>query len=322
MNLAALMLCAAMVASTPPPTVATDAVAQDASKAPSDTIAATAPQAEAPRVRVSCRWTKCAHPDSPEPRDADERNRAQLGRLLFARVLLECDGASAEEALDALRAALGLNLVIHRAGRNGLDLSKGIDPSIELDLALRDIDGRAALETIAALCGNDVTWQLRDGMVEFGPKRTLAREPAQERRIYDLTDQSLIAPDYQYVAGGASLDRISVTEAAGELMRVIAMECEPEAFEPKPPEAGREPTTPRKPVAQAPGAATKAREKADEPDHTANFDPRYGPMLVKGKWSTMQLRGTQLIVRAPDFVHRAIVGYGEPIPPKADAPRR
>lgn len=312
MNPAGLLLCATMIAQSPP---------EPRHSAPESPAAAASQADRGASARVSCRWTKFSDADRPEPRDADERNRAQLGRLLFARVDLECEGATVVETLDALREALGINLIVYQSGRNGLDLEKGIDPSIELDLAVRDLDGRAALEMIAAYCGDTVTWQLREGMVEFGPKRTLARDVAQERRIYDLTDQSLIAPDFRYGCGNPET-RLSVTEAAGDLMRIFAMECEPEAFEPKPPAVDREPVTPRKPVAQGAGAASKARAKEDEPEYTANFDPRYGQMLVKGKWSTMQMRGTQLIVRAPDFVHRMIVGYGEPIPPKADDTRR
>jgi len=155
-----------MIAQSPP---------EPRQSAPESPAAAASQADRGASARVSCRWTKFSDADRPEPRDADERNRAQLGRLLFARVDLECEGATVVETLDALREALGINLIVYQSGRNGLDLEKGIDPSIELDLAVRDLDGRAALEMIAAYCGDTVTWQLREGMVEFGPKRTLHR---------------------------------------------------------------------------------------------------------------------------------------------------
>lgn len=272
--------------------------------------------ADTPRVRVSCTWAKVAPKDAPEPRSIDEQNRAQLGRLVYARVTIESEGAEAVEVLDALHEALGLKLFVYESGRNGLDLSTGIDPAAPVDLWLEGVDGRTALETVAAMCGNDVTWQLRDGMVEFGPKRTLARDPAQERRVYELTDQSLIPPDWKSMGCGGSGSRLSVAKGAGELARAIAMQCEPEAFEPKPPKFEDEATTPRKPVQQSRSGAAAARAKDDGPDVTANFDPQYGPVLVKGKWATIQMRGTTLIVRAPDFVHRTIQGYGPPIAPK------
>ncbi|MFM7052144.1 MAG: hypothetical protein ACKOYN_08445 [Planctomycetota bacterium] len=272
--------------------------------------------ADAPRVRVACTWAKVAPEDAPEPRSIDEQNRAQLGRLIYARVTIESEGAEAAEVLAALREALGLKLFVYESGRNGLDFSTGIDPATPVDLWLEGVDGRTALETVAAMCGNDVTWQLRDGMVEFGPKRTLAREPAQERRVYELADLSLVPPDWSSAGGGAELRRKSVAKGAGELVRAIAMQCEPDAFEPKAPKFEDEATTPRKPVQQSRSGAAAARAKDDGPDVTANFDPQYGPVLVKGAWATIQMRGTTLIVRAPDFVHRTIQGYGPPIAPK------
>lgn len=286
--------------------------------APPSPAAAPAPAtaAEAPPVRVACTWAKVAPEDAPEPRSIDEQNRAQLGRLVYSRVTIECDGAEAAAVLAALREALGLKLFIYESGRNGLDFSTGVDPAAPVDLWLEGVDGRTALETVAAMCGNDVTWQLRDGMVEFGPKRTLARDPAQERRVYELTDQSLIPPDWKYMGCGGTGSRLSVAEGAGELARAIAMQCEPEAFEPKPPKFEDEATTPRKPVQQSRGGAAAARGKDDGPEVTANFDPKYGQVLVKGKWATFQMRGSVLIVRAPDFVHRTIQGYGPPIAPR------
>ena len=52
---------------------------------------------------------------------------------------------------------------------------------------------------------------------------------------------------------------------------------------------------------------------------TLNFDADAGPLFVIGQWATMQAVGGIITVRAPDLVHRRIIGYQQMLAPKAGA---
>lgn len=51
-----------------------------------------------------------------------------------------------------------------------------------------------------------------------------------------------------------------------------------------------------------------------------NLDPRIGPVYIHGKWASVQTKNTQLMLVAPDFVMRKVLGYPKPLPPREATP--
>jgi hypothetical protein len=204
-----------------------------------------------------------------------------------------------------------------------------------VSVQLVDVSGREALEALASLAGAGITWQIHASVVEFGPKRVLARPEARFTRIYEVGDLSLQAPDYTPgCANGASYNRRDGDEVLAELVRNISTHCEPEAFLPPPPAMVETPDGKLVPVQHtAPKPSSRSNQGNGQynstrknPNTTAtfNFDPSEAAVFITGQWASIQTQDLSLTVIAPDFVHRAIDGYEQAIPPRADepAPRR
>jgi hypothetical protein len=43
-------------------------------------------------------------------------------------------------------------------------------------------------------------------------------------------------------------------------------------------------------------------------------------VFIEGQWASIRVENNVLHVTAPNFVHRAICGYKEPLAPRAQAP--
>lgn len=264
------------------------------------------------------RFTRTRPADAPEPTTVDERNREQLGRLEFSLVTASCEGMPLRDALRALRKELGINLVAFYRGSTVAEARGGVDPDLPITLSSQDVSGRSLLETIAASCGPEVTWQLANGTVEFGPRAVLARPTARRVTVLDTRDLAHDASaNFKSRGIGAgfieSEDRSGSDAELGRIMGEIAAKCEPEAFEPAPPTMVEDAEGRLVPVKhKTPGAAGSNRML-----HQArNLDPAFGPVFVRGKWASMQARDNLLTITAPDFVMRAVEGSGEPIAPK------
>lgn len=272
----------------------------------------------APAPTVERRWIRTREPGQ-RVESAEERSLEQLGRLVFSRVDLEADGVPLREVLKALRKSLGINLVVYERDPTGRSKRDGIDADVPVSISLSDVEGRAALATLLGFAGNDVTWQLRDGIVEVGPKEVLARPDARRTALYDVTDISLDPPDFDVTNPYAP--RKTLDHTAGEILRMIAAQCEPRAFDPVEPAADGE-TTPAGGGRAGPARhASPGGRVRSGPNTTAtrNFDPSLGPIFIEGRWASVQLKQKHLVVHAPDFVHRAIDGYPAAIPPPAPA---
>jgi len=273
--------------------------------------------------RVSCGFIKTRAADAPPLESADERNREQLGRLLLSRVDIAVEDRPLHEVLRAVRKALGINLVVYEAGPNG----PGIDPDLLMSLSMEGATGREVLEALAGLTTLNVTWQIHNSTVEFGPKSVLARDAARRTQMYETTDLALDPPDYKSPLENPmkrSYNRRDSDENTGELVRMIVSHCEPEAFFAPPPRM----------VEDESGKMREVKHQAAPPSHnpvkgpntgrlnpntqaTLNYDPDTAQIYVIGQWAAIQAKDNNLSVSAPDFVHRAIDGCGEPIPPRA-----
>lgn len=273
--------------------------------------------------RVSCGFIKTRAADAPPLESADERNREQLGRLVFSRINLAVEDRPLRDVLRAVRKALGINLVVFEAGPSG----PGVDPDLLVSLSMEGATGREVLEALAGLTTLNVTWQIHNSTVEFGPKSVLARDAARRTHVYETTDLALDPPDYLSPLENPSkrsYNRRDSDENTGELVRMIVSHCEPEAFFPPPPrmvedESGtmREAKHQVAPATHNPARGQSTGRTNPNTQATLNYDPDTAQIYVIGQWAAIQAKDNNLSVSAPDFVHRAIDGYGEPIPPRA-----
>lgn len=258
--------------------------------------------------------------------DPDHVVRETLGKLVFARVSLEADDRPLREVLTTTARALRINLVPFFESPDRPAPLKGMVPTRRVSLYLADVDGRAALEAIAAQVGPEVTWQIQRGMIEFGPRETLGREDARTTRVFEVTDLAHEAPYFRpsgsRLMSDPTLDRgqmrLRPKDVVADLVRTITEQCEPDAFRPAPPpteqeieEGKREVQTPH----TAPNVPSRNPRQAVNTNATRNFDPDSGPIFVLGRWAQIHVKDATLVVTAPDFVHRAIDGYPPAIPP-------
>ncbi|MHC4948191.1 MAG: hypothetical protein ACYTG1_08005 [Planctomycetota bacterium] len=257
---------------------------------PTPTAGAQAAPAAKPRAAMSARQAV---------RERGERRARMLGRLLYLPVTRRLEDVPAREAFELLAQDLGVPIV----GRYLDDRSgHGIDPDL---LVFIDGGGRSGLDVLADLLDqceglDPCAWQMRGGFIEVGTKRRLARHA--ETRIYHIRDM-LLKPAYFAKLGGRGEFEIRKRpeQLAAEIIATIAHTVEPEAWEPALDDDPFE-----RPSSAPGGGAGGARAAAAARDD---------PLKLSGRWASLSYFDGTLIVRAPDFVHRQIGGYPEPIVP-------
>lgn len=272
-------------------------------------------------------WTETRATASPE----DDADRVTLGRLAFARVDVHCDDTKVGETLRAFCDAVGVNMALK------FDVGFVDDTPVYLDLD--GVVGVTALEAIISLGGSDATWQLRRGILEIGSRSFLSRGNARRTQLYDVStlvvdvpytpSGSMAPPPISSPGGGTTFQpqftlnpdpdvyrRKAPAELAADLMQAIVNQVEQEAWQPLPEGDGSEGT--KGPPPKLPGGASGKNQGQRNQSTNAdrNFDAALGPVFVRGKWANMNYyqQGAQLVVSAPDFVHRGIGGYPKPLP--------
>ena len=306
-------LCLAFIA---PPTTTAMPVEQTTS----DTSAA-------PTCSVTHTWTKLRPFDAPPPENEREGELEQLGRLLYASVNIDLDEVTLHDALCALTSDLGLDMMVFEMDPTATDLRAGFNGEQRLSLSLTNVNGRTAIETMLALTAPNCTWQLHNGRIEVGPEKQLARKEARTLRMYPVGDLSIEPQD---APGIGQTPKRTPAETIGEIVRMVTSHCEPQAFYPVATAetetvdgrvAVKTPTLPKSPNSHDghPTSATvpTARTKLAA---TRNLDPFCGPVFIEGQWASIRVENNVLHVIAPNFVHRAICGYKEPLAPRAQAP--
>jgi len=282
-----------------------------------------------PTVHVSAAFIKTRPATAPAAVTADERRAEQVGRLHFARIDLTSDGAPLREVLRALRNAIGINLTVFEERVEDGTIIGGIDGTMPIDIALREVSGIEALDQLAALAGRRAAWQIDGSVVQFGLKSTL-KDFGKRTEAKEVGDLALLAPDwispkfgsnYQRGLEAEAYNRLDSDQVLGDLARLISTHCEPEAFEPDPERNQAAPSTVQKHVPAANGPNGQSRTRTN-PNTNApyNFNPEIGPIFVHGKWASLQTHGTTMTFAGPDFVLREILGYPEPLPPREPAP--
>ena len=237
------------------------------------------------------------------------------GRLAFLRIHMRCDGCNPKDARRAFANALGLNLIDHFSAQ----ANDALAPE-ELHLILNDIDASEALRLLvdASSGTRRGAWQVRNGILEIGPRDVLARRTAPVTRVYDITEM-IIEPPYfasngiqsAFTGGGPDTIRSNQREVGVKIMEAIINSVEPDSWIP-PNEAEIadgiiSPIDPRDPY----------RGRQLDPKLINRDTGALAPLKCEGKWASMYLKDKKLVVRAPMFVHIGIDGLPEAVPPPA-----
>jgi len=256
--------------------------------------------------------------ESPEPkphavRSPDESDAviAHLyGALVYAQVSVDFDQAPARKAISELRTALGVPLI----GRYRDDrLGYGLDPASPITLHMTNVPALDVLKEILAQCEQDAgecTWQIRKGFIEVSTKTRLSVPAAREMRTYYIAD---VIMDIPYRGGK---DRKRREQIALNVIQEVVENIEPDAWDYGQvdyydPEdlAVRYATAPEHPEAGGKPDAAAARP---EPPLRRHVSPR--KIAIIRYWRDL------LIIHAPDYIHREIGGYPDPIPPPGIQP--
>jgi hypothetical protein len=260
--------------------------------------------------------------------DVDEIERAKLlGVLVYTKVSMKMDDTPARDAIKALREALGVAVV----GRWSDDaLGFGMDPNVRLTLELHNVDGLSALEQILeqAAVAEECTWQLRKGFIEVGTKERLSMPATREVRVYPIRDFMLEPPRFGRLSGpvgepklqkygGAMIGTPASTVVNGkesvrrkepEDLALEMVEAIVETVEPGRWNTGEEDDDGRSVIDSQMSSKRPSSPPTTQPASSGAFPPI--------EWASIRLWRDQLIVKAPDFMHRQINGYPKPIPPK------
>lgn len=275
-------------------------------------------------LEVKVAFTETRPADAPTAATEGDRVAEQVGRLAYARIDIEVERAPMRDVLRALRKGLGLNLIVFEQRNENGTVTSGIDGAQPVDLALFESDGYAVLDALAAVAGGDCAWQINRGVVEFGPKTILARVEARRTEVVEAADLALIPPDFEGqlgVIGTQSYNRLDSDEVLADLIRAISTHCEPAAFEPDPERKHDPYASGQKQILPTNPPPGKTRVRVNPTTNAwRNLDPRIGPIYIHGRWASIQTKDTNLMLVAPDFVMRKVIGYPKPLPPRERGP--
>lgn len=271
-------------------------------------------------------------PSSKSEFDGEDRARL-LGVLVYTKLSIKFDEVPARDAFSALEKALQIRIV----GRYSDDrLGFGIDPKLPISINAEGEEALLILEEMLEQCEDfeECTWQLRKGYVEVGTKERLSVPAAREMRTYNIRNFMIEAPQFgskgnavavpvaqryscSAIGNAAQLQRnpdgSTVRRKAPEDLAVEMVELVVETIEPGRWDFGEDDAS-----ALPPDQSTNATGPAIPVNPSQpNAAPAPAPQrpATPQKWATIRLWRDELVVRAPDFIHRQINGYPKPIPP-------
>jgi hypothetical protein len=271
----------------------------------------------------------------------DARMQAELiGVLTHARLSVEFDGVPAREAFRSISAALATPVM----GRYSDDrFGHGIDPEVPITFRAQDAPARLVLEMVLEQCATyePCIWQLRKGYIEVGTKERLSFPAAAEARLYNLRDLMLEPPYFV----GPPLGAIGL---GGGRMTMTGFDRSrrAESWHSQHPYACAALTRPADTSVSSGGGLERRKLPGEliqeiaegivetiEPgnwDYGQNDDDPESELarngFVQGPWQVdvvaridkiarIRIWRDELLITAPDFVHRQINGYPRPIPP-------
>ena len=287
---------------------------------------------------IACALAIAASAQSDTSRAKDDEVRAKLlGALVNTQVTLSTKDVPVQLVFERLAEALEVPIIV-RFDKEGDQF--GLDPSTRVSLKVQDRRALDVIEDILDQCESyePCTWQLRRGFVEVGTKTRLSAPAARETRMYLIRDLMIEAPRFA-AERAPNLGKYGVAmlgtpatatydhgysrrkmpeELATEIVEGIVEIIEPghwnygqdddESDETLKPE-------PAAPPAAAPGAAAPGVPAATSSPAGAAVPPAAGADVRLKRWAAIRLWRDQLIINAPDFIHRQVDGYPRAIGP-------
>jgi hypothetical protein len=287
-----------------------------------------------------------AAPPAQSAQNQDDVERARLlGLLVYTEVTITLDNTPARDALAMFKQATGIPLVPRwRDDAVGF----GLEPATPISITAQAQPAIDVLEQILEQCEvfEDCTWQLRKGFVEVGTKQRLSVPSARVTRMYDIRHLMLEPPIFAYKdptppserkynsaftgkrtemmkSSTGYTFRKNPDELADEVVIAVVETIEPGMWDVGEDDVPAEQHAPTpRPETSAP-ATPASGEPAAAP--TPALAPTVAPAAVKalprsrtgvGKWATLRVWRDHMIIKAPDFMHRQIDGYPEPIMPE------
>ncbi|MHC4219485.1 MAG: hypothetical protein ACYSU7_13655 [Planctomycetota bacterium] len=118
-----------------------------------------------------------------------------LQALLYRQLTVTFDGTPARDVFDYLKVALGVNLVVRYSDDT---VGYGIDPDTMITLSLDDMPAMQVIDLILEQCAlvEECTWQLRRGYLEIGTKERLGVPAAREIRWFPVDEMIFEAPHF------------------------------------------------------------------------------------------------------------------------------
>lgn len=251
------------------------------------------------------------------------------GSLLYTKVSVDFSEMPAREAIGVLRATLRVALL----GRFHDDRpGHGIDPATPISLHVNEATALDVLEEIGSQCAHDAgecTWQIRKGFIEFGTKERLSVPAACETRTYYIADVIMDVPRFSSEENRSDIpERRRREELALDLIGDIVENIEPGAWD-----YGQIDYYDSEDLAVRYETEAGGRKDKDGGDTAA--DPGAGPgtgsagardrlpprrYVSPRKPALIRYWRDVLIIHAPDYIHRQIGGYPDPIPPPGVEP--
>ena len=250
--------------------------------------------------------------------------RRMHGVLVYALVTVDHEAIPARAAFEALQKTLGVTFVVRYADD---PLGYGIEPKTSITFQAENAPALDVLEAMLTQCSTPeepCTWQLRKGFVELGTKRRLSLPAARETRLYDIVELKTQIPENMR-------DRRQQPDiGALDVVQEICENVEPGVWDYGQTD-GREPAAPPDQVIAPSAKVIPAINPTVPPEPTpptaSTPHPSVAPTrpqpdqerryVLPAKIAVIRYWRDVLIVHAPDYIHRQINGYPEPIRPDA-----
>jgi len=214
---------------------------------------------------------------------SESREKAQTLKQMSKGITLDVDEQPLEDIINFIIDVTGAQ--IEPVYIDSI-ASTGMDPATLLSLRVTNIPAISVLERVLKKAeriegiGEEYTWQLTDiGSIECGPKTSLNEN--QRVELYDIADLIFVAPDFDNApqfniqsSGGGGSGQSPFSGGGNQ----ITMES----------------------AADRSQRIIDLLESSVEPDQWAN---------AGGDGASLTVYGTSLVISAPDYIHRQIVGY-------------
>ncbi len=172
--------------------IASASLAQSApAKKPASPPPAPIPTAKVPAPKSPAPKSPAPAPQSgvsaPEQGELLSDEGAILWALLNAEISIDFDETPAKEAIDYIQKAVGFQMMAR--WRSDKNLS-GMDPETPITMKFPRVNALTALEGILEELSaeGECTWQLRRGFLEVGTKENLSRPAARRTKLYPIDD--------------------------------------------------------------------------------------------------------------------------------------